>query len=333
MLRRSWQLPLEPACELTGQRCLPHAGIAEDRHDMWLAALEDTTVGRAEELELWLATDERAAETGQAEGTLASNSFLQRSGEEPLSVATALELTTRAEHEEGPRQCDRPLADECLAGGSRVREGRRDVQRGADDRRPSDASVIDDDLARVNADAHPSPCSLGGERRQQRPHRVVFLRGECAERCDDPVARALHHSAESFELARERRSKPIGQLAEALRVLEGTVCAWLGGEHRDDPPTRRPTPRPLDCGRAQPRVLREDGALELLQLASRLSARTPRPVCVARHGRSRGHPSAARHGRAQASVARAPVRERAPPRPASRAPGRARHRGRAPAQR
>jgi hypothetical protein len=56
-------LPVEPACELAGQRCLPNASVTEDRHDVWLAALDDTPVGRAEQLEFWFTPDKRAPET------------------------------------------------------------------------------------------------------------------------------------------------------------------------------------------------------------------------------------------------------------------------------
>ena len=149
---RRGRLVLEDGPQLADEPRLADAGVAHDRDQMRLAALDGAPIGREQELELALAPDECLVQATHA----ARAHERQRADDAAAGDAAALSLCLDrlrfVELERAARGGDRPLAGEDLARRRRLLEPGGDVHRVAGHERAALAGAADHDLAGVDPD-------------------------------------------------------------------------------------------------------------------------------------------------------------------------------------
>ena len=182
--------PLEPGEELPREAALPDPRLAVDRHELGAPVADDACVHVGEQVELLLAPDVRRR-------------HVHGPSDRPLGAHDAADLEARPDALERPsrhrlghdligRQPERGRADQDLARLGGLLEPRRDVQRLA--RRERGVAVLDDHLARLDADPHGELAVARLDDLHRRPHGalgVVLVRDRDAEDREDGVAGEL----------------------------------------------------------------------------------------------------------------------------------------------
>jgi hypothetical protein len=197
-LNRLRSLIGEPAPELLHQRRLPDAGVAHQRHDVWLALFDRVAVDRLQQLELRASADEgsrAAAEPSRTHQGQRTNERLRQHG---LGLPLRVEREWRSELEGAAHCLGGSGTDDGRPGLGCLLEPRGDVDRIAGDEGAAVAGLPGDDLAGVHADAklepaleHDSQALVHRERGVQGPLGVVLQRLGHAEHSHDRVAREL----------------------------------------------------------------------------------------------------------------------------------------------
>jgi hypothetical protein len=201
-LERLGILFCEPGPQLAREPRLAHAGVAHDRDEVRLPALDRTTIRHLEHLELALSADEGLAETADAARAHERQRALKRTARHGLRLALGAGRPRLSELERSAYRADGSLAGQDLAWLRGLLQPRGDVARVAGHEGAALAWPPYNDLARVDADAKCEPACeelceppLHRERRVERTFGVVFLRRRRPERCHHGVARELLHRA------------------------------------------------------------------------------------------------------------------------------------------
>ena len=198
---------LDAVEELTCETALPDAGLAVDREEVRTAVAKAAVEGVLEELELGVATDERSARPDRTRRAVehVDDAPGSKRAVDALQLERACVLDDEAAR--GETVCGR--ADEDLARPRRLLEPRGEVHGLA--RRERRLGVVDDDLARLDADARLELELVDGlahrERGARRPLRVVLVRLRNAERGHHGVAGELLDDAAVLHDARRRPSR------------------------------------------------------------------------------------------------------------------------------
>ena len=210
---------------------------------MRLALRRGPSVRRAQELELALASDEDAAKPATPRGRIVRSARSTPVRHDAVRLALRLDRARSRELERARGRRDRSLAGEHLARLGRLLQPIGDVHGVARDERAALPRRADDDVARVDADAHLELAGeqlahplLHRERRMQRALGVILERGRRAEHRHHRVAgELLDRAAGALDLLAHR-------VVEALELDPHALRIAIAGERR----------RPDEVGEAAP---------------------------------------------------------------------------------
>ena len=223
---RGWLLAGEQLPELPHEPGLPDARLAEEGHEMRLPLGDGPPERRHEQLELRLAPHEDPFEpcspsrTSQCQRTQDGTTF------HPLRLPLGLDAAAISELESSADRGDRPVADENLARLGGLLQAVADVDGVTRGERAALARRPDDDLPRVDADAHlrgafeePVQAPLHGESRMERALRMILERQRGAEHGHHRVScELLDRAARAFDLLLHRVVEALEPSAHALGV-------------------------------------------------------------------------------------------------------------------
>src|SRR6185312_885105 len=137
--------------ELADQPRLADAGLAADCHEVRAGALGYRPVGVLHAGQLCPPGDERTTKAADAPRAHQRKGPQQTPASQPFRLALGLDDRGLCELESATNSGHGPLPREDLAGGGRLLEPRRDVDRVAGDKRASLAGAAEDDFAGVHA--------------------------------------------------------------------------------------------------------------------------------------------------------------------------------------
>ena len=259
--------------ELADKARLADTCVAEDRHQLRFALIARLCIHMLEQAELLLAGNERAAKAADAPWAHKRQGTHDPPALDAFGLPLRLDRLRSAELEGATRKRDRALANHDLAGRRSLLEPGGDVDRIAGNEGASFARLVDDHLARVDADSQakliPEELAQPPLHRQtgmQRPFRVILERRWGAKDGHHGIPdELLDRPAGSLDLLGHRLVEDLEHAPRPLRVLRATELSRGNEVGEDD---RRELPftlagSDLDRGRArraEARCLRKSGA-------------------------------------------------------------------------